>query len=159
MEIFIIIGFIMVIPVIITVFSELIVNKKYKQYQAVKVSRGLFSVCIIGEFVSIFAFASNLYAYVTFGDDLLWFLIMMGIVYLGMNMCLFVMHREKVFYSGETNEIVLMKNFKKFTLNRKNITRFYLSDDYVDFYIGDNRIRYGNNFLIGTLELNDYFKN
>ncbi len=147
----------MTLPLWAWFLSEIIINTKHKKYKSVKVSKVLFTVCFLGAFVSVFAFASNLYAYVTDGD-VLWFVIMMGIVYLGMNVCLFVMHREKIFYSEAEDNIILIKGFKKIELDRKDITRFYLSDEYIDFYVGNERIRYGNNFLTGTLELNSYMK-
>ncbi len=148
----------MTVPLWVLLINELIINIKYKKYSAVRVSKILFAICFIGAFVSVFAFASNLFAYVTDGD-MLWFVIMMGIVYLGMNVCLFLIHREKIFYSEAEDNIILIKGFKKIKINKKLITRFYLSDEYVDFYINDKRIRYDNNFLTGTLELNRYMKN
>ncbi len=157
-KIFIIIGAIMTVPLCLLLINELIISIKHKKYKSVRVSKILFAVCFVGAFVSVFAFASNLYAYVTDGD-VLWFVIMMGIVYLGMNVCLFLMHREKIFYSEAEDNIILIKGFKKIKAYKKQITRFYLSDEYIDFYIGDERIRYGNNFLTGTLELNDFVKN
>ncbi len=157
-ELFIVIGIFMALPDLIIAVSELKISKKYSDYQAVKVSRILFFICCGAVFVAIFAFLSNLYEYINFGDNLLWFIIMMGIVYLGMNVCLFIMYREKIFYSKETNNIILIKHFKKIKAKRNEITRFNLSDEYIDFYFGEKRIRYGNNFLIGTLELHDYMK-
>ena len=147
----------MTLPLWALLLSELIISIKHKKYKVVRVGKILFALCIVGAFVSVFAFASNLYAYVTDGD-VLWFVIMMGIVYLGMSVCLFIMHREKIYYSEESFNIILIKGFKKTRVNKKDITRFYLSDEYIDFYIGDKRIRYGNNFLAGTLELNIYMK-
>ncbi|MGN0468981.1 MAG: hypothetical protein ACI4GY_09680 [Acutalibacteraceae bacterium] len=172
-ERFFLIYTILSIPPMFIIFLDIIDRIRHRHLGSVRVSFVLMLVCFFASLVALFASTTNaleLFASTTNALDLIYddgdgfeFVVLMSLGYIVMTLLLIMMHNEKIIYMYEDNRIFLsLKLYKKY-ININDITRFNLSADYLDIYVNNKRIRYGNNFLVGTYEfdafLKQYFKN
>lgn len=126
------------------------IRKKHR-YSAVRNSLILTIIVFFATFVGEFAFFANFY-------ESLSFRIIFGYAYIGSVVALYFICREKIIYNFETQEITAYKIFKKIKFDVYSITRIYSSDEFLDIYLGDKRIRYGNLFVTGENEFVQYVK-
>lgn len=143
-----------VILILISAFDRL----KHRKLKSVRVYAGLTAICHIGSFVALFASLSNGLAYFYSKDSELWFVITMSVCYIGLISVLIMIHDERIIYSIDSGDILAHKNFKSNRFNVSEITRIYLSDEYLDIYLGKKRIRYGNNFLKDAEDFESFVK-
>ncbi len=133
---------------------------KHKNDKSVRVHLGLVIVCFLGSLVGLFGGVSNCvymlnpnmtdgkYTLDDIGVDIILFL-----SYAVMFVILIMLHRERIIYPINGNEIFVSRiAHRKEIIKIEEITRVYLSGEYLDIYVGDRRIRYGNNFLTGAAE-------
>ena len=102
---------------------------------------------------ALFGFLSNLIDYVT-GND--WFLLMMLTCYVVLNVILIILRNEKILYNQSTGVIICKVNFKRYKFQVQGVTRIYCSNEFLDLYLGNKRIRYRNNFLCRVDEFLEY---
>lgn len=141
---------IFLLPVFINLLFEFIGYAKHHSMKKVFVSKILRIICYVGSFVALFAFLSNLIDY-NVGND--WFLLMMFICYLGLNIILVILRYEKIVYNESNGNVICFVNFKHYKFQIQEVTRIYYSDEFLDIYLGDKRIRYRNDFLC---KINDF---
>lgn len=146
------------IPIVFLILINIIDRIKYKDCSSVRISSILNSICIVSLFVSLFGALTHLLDYKLNTADNYWFIAMMFICYFSMIILCIIMYNEKIIYNKVNGEIICSINFKKIRLNISEITRFNFSDQFIDIYVKDNRIRYRNNFLIGVSEFEQYIK-
>ncbi|MBR3948690.1 MAG: hypothetical protein IKJ70_04725 [Clostridia bacterium] len=155
-ELFFVLYIAMALPNIITMLLD--VYDRVKNKQAVRVSVALMVVCFLGTFVAIFGFLTNGLAYVFRGDTELWFISMMLVCYIGLTIALILLHGERVVYSDESNRILFVARCKKHKVSLSDIDRINLSSEYLDIYIGKERLRCDNIFLVGDFEFERFVK-
>ena len=144
------------IPIIFLASINIIDRIKFRDCCSVRVSSILNSICILSLFVSLLGWLAN---YIDgFDPDDSWFVPMMFICYALMIAFCFIMYYERIICDKENGDIVCYINFKKTKINVSEITRFNFSDEFIDIYIKEKRIRYRNRFLTGTSELEQYLK-
>ena len=93
-----------------------------------------------------------------FDSDDSWFVPMMFVCYILMIVFCFIMYFERIIYNKSSGDVVCSINLKKIKFNVSEITRYNFSDEFIDIYIKEKRIRYRNNFLTGTSEFEQYIK-
>ena len=144
---------IFLIPIFINVLFTFIQFIKYHSYNKVFVSKTLQVICYSATFFALFGFLSNLIDYVT-GND--WFLLMMLTCYVVLNVILIILRNEKILYNQSTGVIICKFNFKRYKFQVQGVTRIYCSNEFLDLYLGNKRIRYRNNFLCRVDEFLEY---
>jgi hypothetical protein len=135
---------IFLLPVFINLLLDFIGYIKHHSKKKVYVSKILRTICYIGAFFALFTFLSNLIDYVI-GND--WFLLMMFICYLTLNIIFVILRDEKIVYNETNGDVICFVNFKHYKFQIQEVTRIYYSDEFLDIYLGDKRIRYRNDFL------------
>lgn len=90
-------------------------------------------------------------------DDI-WFVVMMFVSYIVLSVTLIEIHNERIIYPVNGDEVFISIKLHKEQIKKKEITRVYASDTYLDIYVGKRRIRYGNNFLVGDFEFESFVK-
>ena len=155
-ELFFVLYIAMALPNIITMLLD--VYDRFKNKQAVRVSVALMVVCFLGTFVAIFGFLTNGLAYVFRGDTELWFISMMLVCYIGLTIALILLHGERVIYSDESDRILFVARCKKHQVILSDISRINLSSEYLDIYIGKERLRCDNIFLVGDFDFERFVK-
>ena len=144
------------IPIIILSVINITDRIKFRNCCCVRNSGILNSVCILSLFVSLFGGLSN-YIDGTNSDNL-WFVFMMFACYVLMIFVCFIMYYEKIIYNKNNGDIVCCIRLKKIKINISEITRYNFSNEFIDIYIKEKRIRYRNNFLTGVTEFEQYIK-
>lgn len=155
-ELFFVLYIVMALPNIIIMTLDILDRVKNKQ--AVRVSIVLMVVCFLGTFVAIFGFLTNGLAYVFRGDTELWFISMMLVCYIGLTIALILLHGERVVYSDESDRILFVARCKKHKVSLSDISRINLSSEYLDIYIGKERLRCDNIFFVGDFEFERFVK-
>ena len=149
---------ILLLPNIAIMIVDTFDRVRHNQNFSVRVSFRIVLVCFFGNFVAVFGFISNLLEYLYGTGSPLWFIIMMLICYIVLLISLIIMHRERIVYSLESNEILFVARFQRRIIDINKITRVNISDDYLDIYVGENRFRCDNIFLTGALEFEKFVK-
>lgn len=132
---------------------------KHKNDKSVRVWFGLVVICLLGSLVGLLGCVSN-------GLDLIeekctddiWFVVMMFVAYIVLSVILIEIHNERIIYPVNGDEVFISIKLHKEQIKIKEITRVYVSDTYLDIYVGKRRIRYGNNFLVGAFEFESFVK-
>lgn len=155
-ELFFVLYIVMALPNIIIMTLDILDRVKNKQ--AVRVSVVLMVVCFLGTFVAIFGFLTNGLAYVFRGDTELWFISMMLVCYIGLTIALILLNGERVVYSDESDRILFVARCKKHKVSLSDIDRINLSSEYLDIYIGKERLRCDNIFFVGDFEFERFVK-
>ena len=144
------------IPIIFLASINIIDRIKFRDCCSVRISGILNSICILSLFVSLLGWLAN---YIDgFDSDDSWFVPMMFICYILMIVFCLIMYYERIIYNKSSGDIVCSINFKKTKFNVSEITRYNFSDEFIDIYIKEKRIRYRINFLRGTSEFEQYIK-
>lgn len=146
------------IPVFSLALINIIDRIKFKKYSSVRVSGILYSICILSLFVSLFGGLTHLLDVDLNISDNYWFIAMMFLCYFSMIIFCLIIYNEKIIYDKNSGDIVCSINFRKTKINVSEITRFNFSDEFIDIYIKDKRIRYRINFLTGKYEFEQYLK-
>lgn len=155
----IIFGVFSVFPLAVTVI-DVYDRIKHKNDNCVRVWFGLDIICFLGSLVGLFGSVSNgldLIEEKRF-DDTWVIVIMLGACYIGLSAILIVIHNERIIYPLGGDEVFISIGLHKEQIKIKEISRVYASDTYLDIYVGYRRIRYGNNFLVGTFEFEAFVK-
>lgn len=155
-ELFYFLYVVMALPNIIIMTID--IYDRVKNKQAVRVSLVLMWVCFFGTIVSIFGFLTNGLSYVFIGGSELWFINMMLVCYIGLTTALVLLHGERVIYSNERDTIIFVARCKKHQVRLSDICRINLSNEYLDIYIGKERLRCDNIFLVGDSEFELFVK-
>ena len=144
------------IPIIFLASINIIDRIKFRDCCSVRISGILNSICILSLFVSLLGWLAN---YIDgFDSDDSWFVPMMFTCYILMIVFCLIMYYERIIYNKSSGDIVCSINFKKTKFNVSEITRYNFSDEFIDIYIKEKRIRYRNNFLRGTSDFEQYIK-
>lgn len=144
------------IPIIFLISINVIDRIKFRYCDSVRISGILNSICLLSLFISLLGWLAN---YIDgFDSDDSWFIPMMFVCYILMIVFCFIMYFERIIYNKSSGDVVCSINLKKIKFNVSEITRYNFSDEFVDIYIKEKRIRYRNNFLIGTSEFEQYIK-
>ena len=144
------------IPIIFLASINIIDRIKFRDCCSVRISGILNSICILSLFVSLLGWLAN---YIDgFDSDDSWFVPMMFTCYILMIVFCLIMYYERIIYNKSSGDIVCSINFKKTKFNVSEITRYNFSDEFIDIYIKEKRIRYRINFLRGTSEFEQYIK-
>ncbi len=151
---------ILALPDIITVILDVYDRVKNKHNVSVRVSAVLITVCFLGSLIAIFAFMSNWF---WVEKPEFWFVNMMISCYVGLTVIIFNLHNTRVVYSSDSDDIFFVARFRRKMFKIYEITRIYLSDDYLDVYVGEKRNRCDNVYLTGAVEferiVKEYHKN
>lgn len=144
------------IPIIFLISINIIDRIRFRYCDSVRISGKFNSICILSLFVSLLGWLSN---YLDgFDSDDSWFVPMMFICYIIMIVICFIIYFERIIYNKSSGDVFCSLNFKKIKFNVSEITRYNFSDEFIDIYIKERRIRYRNNFLTGTSEFEQYIK-
>ena len=144
------------IPIIFLASINIIDRIKFRDCCSVRISGILNSICILSLFVSLLGWLAN---YIDgFDSDDSWFVPMMFTCYILMIVFCLIMYYERIIYNKSSGDIVCSINFKKTKFNVSEITRYNFSDEFIDIYIKEKRIRYRIDFLRGTSEFEQYIK-
>lgn len=149
---FVLIYAILSLPNIITISLEIYDRVKNKNKYSVRTWSGIIVICFLGTFVGIFAFMSNWF---WVDKPEMWFVNMMIACYLVLTLVLIFMHNSRVVYSAEDDEVMWVARFRRKRFKISEITRINVSNEYLDVYTGEKRLRCDNLFLVGA----DDFKN
>ncbi len=140
-------------PNIIIMFLE--IKDRIKNKRSVRVSFVLILVCFLGSLVGIFAFMSNWF---WVEKPEFWFVNMMICCYIGLTIIIFILHNTRIAYSLDSDDIFFVARFRKKRFKIYKITRIYLSNEYLDIYVGEKRFRCDNIFLTGAPEFETFVK-
>lgn len=144
------------VPIIFLILINIIDRIKFRDCGSVRISGVLNSVCILSLFISLLGWLAN---YIDgFDSDDSWFVPMMFVCYVLMILFCFIMYFERIIYDKSSGDVVCSINLKKIKFNISEITRYNFSDEFIDIYIKEKRIRYRNNFLTGVSEFEEYIK-
>ena len=69
------------------------------------------------------------------------------------------MRYKRIVYSENEDYFSITLLFKEEIIKFKDVTRIHLSNQYLDIYIKEHRIRIGTNYLVGAEEFEKYVKN
>ena len=111
-------------------------------------------ICFLSTFVGLLGAVSN-------GldeDGELWFVAMMSVCYVGMVMIVYILRYKRIVYSENEDYFSITLLFKEEKIKFKDVTRIHLSNQYLDIYIKERRIRIGTNYLVGAEEFEKYVK-
>lgn len=150
---FCILYIVIALPNIITMFFD--IYDRVKNKRSVRISFLLVLSCFLGSLVAVFAFMSNWF---WIEQPEVWFVYMMICCYLGFTVIIFNLHNTRIIYSSDSDEIFFVARFRKKKFQIYEITRIYLSNEYLDVYVGDKRFRCDNYFLIGAQEFEMFVK-
>lgn len=140
---------ILALPGIITVIFDACDRVKNKHNASVRVSGFLITVCFLGSLIGIFAFMSNWF---WVEKPEFWFVNMMICCYVGLTIIIFNLHNTRITYCLDSDDILFVARFRRKRFKIYEITRIYLSDDYLDIYVGEKRYRCDNVYLTGAVE-------
>lgn len=143
------------LPNIITLTLDLCDRTRNKHNISVRVSLFLITVCFLGTFIAIFAFMSNWF---WIENPEFWFVNMMITCYAVLTVIIINLHNTGIIYSSDSEDIIFVARFRKKIFKIYEITRIYLSDDYLDIYVGEKRVRCDNYFLTGAPEFEKFVK-
>ena len=144
------------IPVIFLISINIIDRIKFRDCDSVRISGILNSICILSLFISLLGWLAN---YIDgFDSDDSWFVPMMFVCYILMIVFCFIIYSERIIYNKGSGYVICSINLKRIKFNVTEITRYNFSDEFIDIYIKEKRIRYRNNFLTGTSEFEQYIK-
>ena len=146
-------------PLLLFVF-DILDRIKYKDYMYVRFWFGVDIACMICTLGPALGFISNgLYMYYDKStENNMWFVVMMATGYLCASIIFTGVCKEKIIYSLDDNKIFVSNIFYKNRIVVEDITRINLSDKTLDIYIGDRRVRYGADYLVGAEEFEIYIK-
>lgn len=148
----------MLSPSFLIMIIDIVDRIRNKKNKSVRVSLGLMITCFLGTFVALFGFLTNILEYFFGQGAQLWFITMMLVCYMGL-IILIILRRERIVYSTDSDEIYFVARFKKKRIKLSDINRINLSSEYLDIYIGKERLRLDNIFLIGAYEFESHIKN
>lgn len=147
---------------LVPIFALVVLEVKdmilYRTKNFVQVSKTLKTICFLGSFIALFGAVTNGLDYYYYPDGDLWFVVLMLTCYFALIIVLSVMYNEKIIYSQDCEQIILFKHFRKRHVFINDISRIYSGTEYLDIYLGKNRIRYANNFLSGANEFEHFIK-
>jgi hypothetical protein len=127
---------------------------KHKKKKYVGAWFPLVLICFLSTFVGLLGAVSN-------GLDEegeLWFVAMMSVCYVGMVMIVYILRYKRIVYSENEDYFSITLLFKEEKIKFKDVTRIHLSNQYLDIYIKERRIRIGTNYLVGAEEFEKYVK-
>ena len=145
---------ILIIPSILVFLLDVRDRVKHKKKKYVGVWFPLVLICFLSTFVGLLGAVSN-------GLDEegeLWFVTMMSVCYVGMIICIRALRNKRIVYSEDEDYFSITLLFREEKIEFKDVTRIYLSNQYLDIYIKERRIRIGSNFLVGAEEFERYVK-
>lgn len=149
---------IFLLPNIVIMIMDVSDRIKHKNKNSVRVKFQMVLICFLGNFVAVFGFISNLLEYLFGNSAPLWFIIMMAICYIVLLLSLILMHMERIIYPLESKEILFVARFQRRIIDINTITRINISDEYLDVYIGTDRLRCDNIFLVGAENFEKFVK-
>ena len=147
---------ILIIPSIIVFLLDVCDRIKHKNKKYVGVWFPLVVICFLSTFVGLLGAVSN--SLDGFNEEDLWFVPMMSVCYVGMIICVRVLRNKRIVYSENEDYFSITLLFREEKIKFKDVTRIYLSNQYLDIYIKERRIRIGSNFLVGAEEFERYVK-
>ena len=147
---------ILIIPSILVFASDVYDRIKHKNKKYVGVWFPLVRICFLSTFVGLFGAVSNRLD--GFNEEDLWFVPMMSVCYVGMIICIRVLRNKRIVYTEDEDYFSITLLFREEKIQFKNVTRIHLSNQYLDIYIKERRIRIGTNFLVGAEEFERYVK-
>ena len=145
---------VLIIPSILVFLLDVHDRVKHKNKKYVGVWFPLVLICFLSTFVGLLGAVSN-------GLDEegeLWFVAMMSVCYVGMIICIRALRNKRIVYSEDEDYFSITLLFREEKIKFKDVTRIYLSNQYLDIYIKERRIRIGSNFLVGAEEFERYVK-
>lgn len=146
---------ILIIPSIFVFLLDVRDRAKHKKKKYVGAWFPLVLICFLSTFVGLLGAVSN-------GldeDGELWFVAMMSVCYVGMVMIVYILRYKRIVYSENEDYFSITLLFKEEKIKFKDVTRIHLSNQYLDIYIKERRIRIGTNYLVGAEEFEKYVKN
>ena len=146
---------ILIIPSIFVFLLDIRDRAKHKKKKYVGAWFPLVLICFLSTFVGLLGAVSN-------GldeDGELWFVAMMSVCYVGMVMIVYILRYKRIVYSENEDYFSITLLFKEEKIKFKDVTRIHLSNQYLDIYIKERRIRIGTNYLVGAEEFEKYVKN
>ena len=145
---------ILIIPSILVFLLDVRDRVKHKKKKYVGAWFPLVVICFLSTFVGLLGAVSN-------GLDEegeLWFVAMMSVCYVGMIIIVHISRYKRIVYSEGEDYFSIMLLFKEEKIKFKDVTRIHLSNQYLDIYIKERRIRIGTNYLVGAEEFERYVK-
>jgi hypothetical protein len=145
---------ILIIPSIFVFLLDVRDRVKHKKKKYVGAWFPLVLICFLSTFVGLLGAVSN-------GLDEegeLWFVAMMSVCYVGMVMIVYILRYKRIVYSENEDYFSITLLFKEEKIKFKDVTRIHLSNQYLDIYIKERRIRIGTNYLVGAEEFEKYVK-
>ena len=145
---------ILIIPSILVFLLDVRDRVKHKKKKYVGAWFPLVLICFLSTFVGLLGAVSN-------GldeDGELWFVAMMSVCYVGMVIIVYMLRYKRIVYSENEDYFSITLLFKEEKIKFKDVTRIHLSNQYLDIYIKERRIRRGSNFLVGAEEFERYVK-
>lgn len=145
---------ILIIPSIFVFLLDVRDRVKHKKKKYVGAWFPLVLICFLSTFVGLLGAVSN-------GldeDGELWFVAMMSVCYVGMVMIVYILRYKRIVYSENEDYFSITLLFKEEKIKFKDVTRIHLSNQYLDIYIKERRIRIGTNYLVGAEEFEKYVK-
>ena len=146
---------ILIIPSIFVFLLDIRDRAKHKKKKYVGAWFPLVLICFLSTFVGLLGAVSN-------GldeDGELWFVAMMSVCYVGMVIIVYILRYKRIVYSENEDYFSITLLFKEEKIKFKDVTRIHLSNQYLDIYIKERRIRIGTNYLVGAEEFEKYVKN
>lgn len=141
----------LILPSVLLTVCDIIDRIRHKDSHAVRWSLLLEVILSGSSFLALLgALANGLDYFYGESPDVLWFVIMMSVIYSGLLVYLLLIRCNRIVYT-ESGDVRLYKIFRKSrTIRVADITRLHLDNEYLDVYIGDERIRYMSTFLSGA---------
>ena len=145
---------ILIIPSILVFLLDVRDRVKHKKKKYVGAWFPLVLICFLSTFVGLLGAVSN-------GLDEegeLWFVAMMSVCYVGMIIIVYMLRYKRIVYSENEDYFSITLLFKEEKIKFKDVTRIHLSNQYLDIYIKERRIRIGTNYLVGAEVFERYVK-
>ena len=145
---------ILIIPSILVFLLDVRDRVKHKKKKYVGAWFPLVLICFLSTFVGLLGAVSN-------GLDEegeLWFVAMMSVCYVGMIIIVYMLRYKRIVYSENEDYFSITLLFKEEKIKFKDVTRIHLSNQYLDIYIKERRIRIGTNYLVGAEAFERYVK-
>ena len=147
---------ILIIPSILVFLLDVRDRVKHKKKKYVGAWFPLVVICFLSTFVGLLGAVSN--SLDGFNKEDLWFVPMMSVCYVGMIIIVYMLRYKRIVYSENEDYFSITLLFKEEKIKFKDVTRIHLSNQYLDIYIKERRIRIGTNYLVGAEEFERYVK-
>ena len=147
---------ILIIPSILIFLFDVRDRVKHKKKKYVGAWFPLVLICFLSTFVGLFGAVSN--SLDGFNEEDLWFVPMMSVCYVGMIIIVYMLRYKRIVYSENEDYFSITLLFKEEKIKFKDVTRIHLSNQYLDIYIKERRIRIGTNYLVGAEVFERYVK-